>query len=134
MTASITVPQSAQIDVALEHMRHTGVRCALAVDEHRRVVVGMITAYDILGDLPMRHMHATSVPRSEVLVWQLMRRTADWAFLSYDDVEAVTVRTIARLFDDSGMTHLPVMNRDEGGTWRLRGLFSASKVRRLLQL
>jgi len=132
-TASITVSQSAPIDEALEHMRHTGVRCAFAIDDHRRVVVGLVTAYDIMGEKPMRQMQAASMPRSDVLVWHLMTRTSDWTFLSYEDVSRATVAEIARLFEELGLTHLPVMSTDEDGSRRLRGLLSAAKVRRLLR-
>lgn len=132
-TASITISQSAPIDEALDHMRHTGVRCAFAIDESRRSVVGMVTAYDILGEQPMRHMQASNMPRSDVLVWHLMRRTADWTCVHYEDVARSTVLEIERLFEELGVTHLPVMSVDEDGTRRLRGLLSAAKVRRLLR-
>lgn len=133
VTASVTVSQSAPIDEALEHMRHTGVRCAFAIDEGRRSVVGLVTAYDIMGEQPMRHMQAASMPRRDVLVWHLMRRTADWVVLGYDDVARASVVEVARLFDDLGLTHLPVMATAEDGSRRLRGLLSAAKIRRLLQ-
>ena len=130
---SITVSQSAPIDAALEHMRHTGVRCAFAIDEGRRTVVGLVTAFDIMGELPMRQMQAASMARSDVLVWHLMRRTADWTCLRFEDVTGATVIEIARLFEELGLTHLPVMGTDEHGARCLRGLLSASKVRRLLR-
>ena len=38
--ASVTVAETATMDAALEHMKHNGVRCAFAIDESRRVVVG----------------------------------------------------------------------------------------------
>ena len=132
-TASITVSQSAPIDEALEHMRHTGVRCAFAIDESRRSVVGLVTAYDIMGEQPMRQMQAASMPRRDVLVWHLMRRPSDWTVLGYEDVARATVIEIERLFEELGVTHLPVMSTDEDSSRRLRGLLSAAKVRRLLR-
>ena len=41
--ASITVADTDPIDAALEHMKHTGVRCAFAVDAERHLVIGLIT-------------------------------------------------------------------------------------------
>ena len=76
---SVTVSQDATIDEALEHMRHTGVRCAFAIDGSRRVVVGLITAYDISSEKPMRHMQSALTPRSEVLVREIMQPTARMA-------------------------------------------------------
>jgi len=132
VTASVTVVESASIDAALEHMRHTGVRCAFAIDERRRVVVGLVTAYDIQGEQPIRHMQAASMQRRDVLVWHVMRRVADWTFLSIEDLERSTVADVARLFDETGLTHLTVMATDPEGGLRLRGLLSAAKIRRLL--
>ena len=132
LTASITVPEMTPIDDALVHMRHTGVRCALAIDERRRVVVGLITAYDIMGEKPMRHMQAAAMHRHDVLVRHLMQHIPDWQVLCFTDIEHATVADIARLFADSALTHLPVMVADATGMRRIRGLFSASKVRRLL--
>ncbi len=132
VTASITVVEAAGIDAALEHMRHTGVRCAFAIDPSRNVVVGLITAYDILGEQPIRHMQAASMQRRDVLVWHVMHRVADWAFLLLEDLEQATVGNLAALFDASGLTHIPVMTADSNGSRRLRGLLSAAKIRRLL--
>jgi len=131
-TASITVAELAPIDEALEHMKHTGVRCAFAIDERRRVVVGLVTAYDIMGEKPMSHMHSAAMPRSEVLVRHIMQRIAEWKFVRYADLEKATVAEVAALFEDAALTHLPVMASDADGSRRLRGLLSASKVRRLL--
>ena len=59
--ASITISETATIDEALEHMRHTGVRCAFAIAAPMRVVVGLITAYDIVGEKPMQYMLCHSI-------------------------------------------------------------------------
>ncbi|HZT56336.1 MAG TPA: CBS domain-containing protein, partial [Burkholderiaceae bacterium] len=75
--SSVTVSETLSIDAALEHMKHTGVRCAFAVDEAQRLVVGLITAYDIMGEKPMRLMQATSTARSHLLVKDLMTRLPD---------------------------------------------------------
>jgi len=130
--ASVTVRDAARIDDALEHMKHTGVRCAFAIDEQRRVVVGMITAYDIMSERPMRHMQATESPRSEVLVSDIMTPIGEWRVADMELVERATVGDIARLCDASGLTHLPVMELNSAGERRLRGLISAAKIRRLL--
>src|SRR3984957_10067694 len=58
---SVTVSDTATIDEALEHMRHTGVRCAFAIDDQSRMVVGLITAYDIVGEKPMQYMGSAAI-------------------------------------------------------------------------
>jgi CBS domain-containing protein len=130
--ASITVPVTEQIDVALEHMKHTGVRCAFAIDEVLRVVVGMITAYDIMGEKPMRHMRASDVTRDQLLVRDLATRPGDWQVLQLRQLELATVGAVARLFDVTQLTHIAVVEAGERGEPRLRGLLSAARVRRVL--
>lgn len=130
--SSVTVPETISIDAALEHMKHTGVRCAFAVDEAQRQVVGLITAYDILGEKPMRHMRLTSTPRAHVMVKDLMLRLPDWQVAHIRQVEHHTVAAVARLFDEALQTHIVVVEAGEHGAERLRGILSAAKVRRLL--
>jgi len=130
--ASVTVSDSATIDQALEHMKHTGVRCAFAVDDEHHAVSGLITAYDIMGEIPMRHMRAQRVERRNVLVSDIMQRTPDWLVADIRDIETANVGAIAELFDRTSVTHIPVVEHIGGGERRLRGLLSAAKVRRLL--
>jgi CBS domain-containing protein len=130
--SSVTVSETLTIDAALEHMKHTGVRCAFAVDEAQRLVVGLITAYDIMGEKPMRHMQATSTARSQVLVKDLMTRLPDLQVVDVRLIERHNVAAVAKLFDETLLTHIVVTEPDEHGAQRLRGILSASKVRRLL--
>lgn len=127
--SSVTVSDTAAVDLALEHMKHNGVRCAFAVDERRRAVVGLTTAYDILSEKSMQSAHT---PRREVLVRDVMLRIADWRVLTVADLESATVGALLRLVDHSGLTHIPVMEAIDHGKYRLRGLLSAAKIRRLL--
>jgi CBS domain-containing protein len=130
--SSVTVLEMITIDAALEHMKHTGVRCAFAIDEAQRQVVGLITAYDIMGEKPMRHMRLTSTVRSQVLVKDLMLRLTDWHVAHVKQIERHTVAAVARLFDETLLTHIVVVETDDRGVQRLRGILSAAKVRRLL--
>jgi hypothetical protein len=130
--SSVTVPEIITIDAALDHMKHTGVRCAFAIDEGKRQVLGLITAYDILGEKPMRHMRLTSTVRSQVLVKDLMLRLPEWRVVHVKQIEHHTVAAVAQLFDETLLTHIVVVETDDHGLQRLRGILSAAKVRRLL--
>lgn len=130
--ASVTVSETATIDSALEHMKHNGVRCAFAIDQAQRVVVGLITAYDIMSEKPMRHMQSTESPRREVLVRDIMHGLAEWRVADIKDIERATVASVSRLFEQTRLTHIPVMEANERGEQRLRGLLSGAKVKRLL--
>jgi len=129
--ASITVAESAPIDAALEHMKHAGVRCAFATNESERVV-GLITSYDIVGEKPLRHARTVTAQRKDILVRDIMVRIADWKVAYITDLERSTVEDVRRRFDESALTHLPVVEPQQSGQLRLRGLLSAAKVRRLL--
>lgn len=129
---SVTVPLGATIDAALEHMKHTGVRCAFAVDETAGGVVGLITAYDITGDVLMRYMQTALTPRSDVQVRDLMQPIPAWRVADIEAIERATVGQVHRMFEETRLTHVPVVERDEIGRKRLRGLLSAARVRRLL--
>lgn len=129
--ASVTVLDTATIDLALDHMKHTGVRCAFVIDDERRVVVGLITAHDIVSEKPMRYMQAVDSPRREVLVRDIMQPIRDWRVADIRQVEQVTVGYMSEWFDKSALTHLPVMETGVGGP-RLRGLLSAAKIRRVI--
>ncbi len=130
--ASVTVSATAMIDEALEHMKHTGVRSAFAIDDQSRVVVGLVTAYDITGEKPMQYMQTAAIPRREVLVRDIMQRISDLRVADIKQIELATVAAVFDIFTDERLTHVPVMETSEAGEQRLRGLLSAAKIKRLL--
>ena len=131
--ASITVSDTATIDAAMEHMRHTGVRCAFAIDAPMRVVLGLITAYDIVGEKPMQYALCRSMRRCEVLVRDIMLDISCCGVIDIKQIERATVAAVANMFTANRLTHVPVIETRDNGEQRLRGLLSAAKVRRLLR-
>jgi CBS-domain-containing membrane protein len=95
---SVTVVDIASIDDALEHMRHTGVRCAFAIDAQNRVVLGLITAYDISGEKPMQHMLFRAIRRSEVLVRDIMQKISSCRVADIREIERATVGDLSNMF------------------------------------
>ena len=116
---SVTVADTMPIDAALEHMKHTGVRCAFAVDDERLAVIGLITAYDIMSEKPTQASHTK---RQDIVVRDIMQRIADWRVLHVNDLERSTVGSISNLFKETGLTHIPAIETDAKGVVRLRGL------------
>lgn len=129
----VTVAAGASLESALEHMKHTGVRCAFVLDAAGQRVIGMVTAYDIMGDRPMQISQASGVPRAELTVHSLMRALPDCPVLTLGEVTRSTAGDIMRLFEESGLTHIPVVETIDRGQPRLRGIFSASRLRRVLR-
>jgi CBS domain-containing protein len=126
----VSVRRDDTIDAALEHMRHAGVRSAFVLDEPRTRVLGLITAYDIMGEKPLRTAQEARMRRNEVLVRHLMESTLDWSVLRFEDLEHYTVADVQGAFRRSHRTHLPVVEVANGGL-RLRGVFSSAKLLRL---
>jgi len=127
--ASVTVAENATIDSALEHMKHAGVRSAFAIDAERHAVVGLITAYDITSEKPMRLLHT---PRHEVLVRDIMEKISEWRVVDFAALSHASVAAVAHLFEESRRTHIPVMEKSDRGTTTLRGLLSSARVKKLL--
>jgi len=113
-------------------MKHTGVRCAFVINDKRKAVVGMLTAYDILGEKPQQHMHFTRLSHDELQVKDIMQKISDWQVVDIRDIEQSTVGDVLEVFNETGVTHLPVMETTETNVSRLRGLLSFAKVKRLL--
>jgi hypothetical protein len=77
-------------------------------------------------------MRLTSVDHNEVLVKDIMQKLNDWRIADIKDLEQSTVGDLLEVFNATGMSHLPVIERAENNEQRLRGLLSFSKVKRLL--
>jgi len=131
--SSVTVSENSTIDSALDHMKHTGVRCAFVIDGKMSTVVGMITAYDISGEKPLQHMRLASISRADILVKYIMQKLDDWRVANLKDIENATVADVLKVFTDTDVTHIPVMETNSNNEQRLRGLLSFAKVKRLLK-
>lgn len=130
--SSVTIAETASLDEALEHMKHVGVRCAFIVDDKRSAVVGMLTAYDILGEKPQQQMHFSGMTRDDLRVKDIMQILKDWQVTTIEDIESSSVGDVLQVFVKTDVTHLPVVEGTEHNEQRLRGLLSFAKVKRLL--
>lgn len=129
----VTVAGSLQVDEALEVMRHAGVRSAFITDEGKAHILGLITAYDIMGEKPLKFLQTSGGVREEVLVTDIMDRAGDWNVARIDDVNHAFVSEILDTFGKYGGSHLAVVEHEAGKAPRLRGVFSAAKLLRLTE-
>lgn len=132
--APVTVAARTRIDDALLLMKDAGVRSAFVADAGGPVL-GLVTAYDILGDKPMRHLEAMgctlrSCRREDVSVMDVMEPVDRWMVIDLQDLSAYCVGDVVETFRRTGRTHIPVVERTAHGTDRLRGLLSSAEVRR----
>jgi CBS-domain-containing membrane protein len=129
----VTVAATMQVDEALEVMKHAGVRSAFVLDEGGASILGLITAYDIMGEKPIRHLQLTGGAREEVLVADIMDRAGDWHVARLEDVDRSRVSSVLDTFQRVGRTHLAVVEQESGKGPRLRGVFSAARLLKLTE-
>ncbi len=101
----------------------------LFVESAERVVVGVITATDLLGEKPVRFMQERGVRHHEILVSDLMTRASALEAIDLQGVTHAQVGHIVATLKAAGRMHTFVT--DEGGK-RICGLFSASDIARRL--
>lgn len=133
-TPMVTVEADTQIDDALRLMKHAGVRSAIVVDE-RRHLLGLVTAYDILGEKPVRLLQSggRATPphgRAGITVAAVMEPVAQWQVIDISELQRYTVAAVVDTFRRTGRTHIAVVERTASGEDRLRGLLSAAEVAR----
>jgi CBS-domain-containing membrane protein len=136
--SAVSVADDIPIDTALEHLKHAGVRSAIVVDADQRHVLGMITAYDIQGEKPIRHLQAVgcthrTCSRDDVLVRDIMDKVEDWQVVDMKDVERGSIDMVLEAFKAVGRSHLAVVETSDVQGTRLRGLFSAAKIMRIVK-
>ena len=124
-------PLRMPIDAALEAMRTAGVRLLLVLDGDN-AVVGLITAYDILGEAPVRVAAESGTKHADLRVEQLMTPCAEIRALDLRAVEEAQVGNVVETLRRLDQSHVLVVESESGG--RVRGLFSATEVGRRLRV
>jgi|APHig6443717817_1056837.scaffolds.fasta_scaffold69275_2 CBS domain containing-hemolysin-like protein len=135
--SAISVSEDSTIDTALLHMKHTGVRSAFVLDREGQQVLGLVTAYDIQGEKPLRFLQSVGwmergASRGHVLAREIMEPIEQWQVVDIAEVERADVTMILDAFRRCGRTHIAVVERRDDGGEHLRGLFSYAKITRLL--
>ncbi len=124
---AFTVGHLMQIDQVLAHMKIAGVRF-LFVKNLEEALVGYITAYDILGEKPMKYLQSIdcnrdTCTRTDVLVENIMTPIGEWDVLDYSYVVKATVAQLTQIFNDTGKRHLVVVQNHH-----VRGIISATRM------
>jgi CBS domain-containing protein len=127
----LTVPPGVTMEYAYQRMIHNGVRLLLVADDHNRVL-GLITSTDVEDGKPLRVIHERGIRRDEILVSDVMTPSDRLEVIDFDDVLKARVGHVAATLKAVGRAHAMVVDRDEAGDQRVRGLFSATQVSRQL--
>lgn len=125
-----TVGPDGPIDTALERMKADGVRLLLVVDE-RDAIIGLITATDIHGERPVQLTRERRVPRTALIVRDIMTPRAEIQVLNMISVEEARVGHILATLHALERQHVLVVETDAtSGRQVVRGLFSSSRIQK----
>jgi CBS-domain-containing membrane protein len=131
-----TLPHTT-IAEALQHMKLSGARFLFVLDEQGHLV-GSVTSYDIQGERPLRYLNSIgSTPVDgawrDVLVRDIMDRVETWTVLEHVHVARLSLGDVATLMNAGDQRYLVVVEKiAERNAYRVRGLFSATRLQQLL--
>lgn len=129
---AITIGPDKPVDAASERMIRHSVRLLLVIDDQESIL-GLVTATDILGEKPLQFIQKSGGRREDVLVSNIMTPQEKLEVLCMKDVAAAKVGNIIATLKKSGRQHALVVDTDAPGqAQRVRGIFSASQISKLL--
>ena len=123
-----TIRPEAPLAGANQFMITRGVRLLLVVDEHD-LILGVITAADLLGERPLQVAVRRSLRRDELSVADVMTPAAQVEALDLADLERARIGHVVETLRRLGRQHALVL---EGRT--VRGIVSLSQIARQLGL
>ena len=110
-TSPATIRPQAPLEGANHYMLSRGVRLLLVVDEGD-VVLGVLTATDVLGERALRAALELGVPRGELKVSDVMTPARQVEVLGLADVEGARVGHVLATFARAGRQHALVVDID----------------------
>ena len=134
---AVTTAAAASVDEAHQAMIRRGVRALFVVDESG-VVLGIVTANDILGERPIQIAQDRGVRHVDVLVSEIMTPADLMEAMELQDVLQVRVGDIVETLKRSGRQHALVIESASpdttSATRTVRGIFSLTQIARQLGL
>ncbi len=127
----VTVDPMVPIDAARERMIQHHIRLLFVVDAWD-TTLGLVTATDILGERPIQIIQARGVTRRDILVRDIMTPQEKLEVLTMSDVQYAKVGNIVATLKACGRQHALVAEKADGGTQRIRGIFSSTQLARQL--
>jgi len=135
--AAVVTRSFATVHDAHQAMIAHGVRALFVVDE-QSIVLGIITATDILGEKPVQLAQQRGVRHDEILVRDLMTPADLLEAMSFEEVTQACVGDIVATLRRSGRQHALVIESAPAGaassTLFVRGMFSLTQIARQLGL
>jgi CBS domain containing-hemolysin-like protein len=127
LVSAVVIRPTDGIDDALSRMKQRKVRSLLVID-NERIVVGLITANDVLGEKPMRFVESQNVRHEDIRVGDVMTPIHELEAIEIGVVKNAKVGHVVATLQTSGRQHTLVTEPDG----RVRGMFSATQIARQL--
>ncbi len=122
-----TIRPQAPLAGANQFMITRGVRLLLVVDEHE-IVLGVLTANDLLGERSMLAATGRGVRRDELTVADVMTPAERVEVIELAEVERARVGHVLETLRGAGRQHALVVDAES----MVRGIFSISQIARQL--
>jgi CBS-domain-containing membrane protein len=119
------------MEVANTYMMQRGVRSLLVLNQEN-ILVGIITATDILGEKPLRFIQERRVRHNEILVSDIMTPLDQLEAVSIRDVEHARVGDVIASLLDTGRQHAWVIENGADGKPAVCGIFSLTQIEKQL--
>jgi CBS domain-containing protein len=136
-TSPATIRPQAPIEGANQFMISRGVRLLLVVDE-RDMVLGAVSATDVLGERSVRVAMERGIKRAELTVGDIMTPARQVEVLALNDVESARVGHVLETLSKAGRQHALVVDFEVVASKSLidapvrrtmvRGIFSISQL------
>jgi CBS-domain-containing membrane protein len=130
VTAAVAWP-GMTVHEANRYMIQRGVRMLLVLDE-QELLIGIVTATDILGEKPVTLAREQGVRHSDVLVVDVMTPVNRLDAFELHTVEGARVGQVVESLQRTRRHHALVTQQINGGGTEIRGLFSLSQIARQL--
>jgi len=129
-SGAVTASPGTAVDEAHAAMITRKVRALFVIDE-TRLVLGMLTATDILGERPIKCAQQRGIHHHEVLVRDIMTPADSLELLELNEVQRARVGDIVETLKGVLRQHALVLETDQQARW-LRGIFSLTQIARQL--
>lgn len=130
ISAAVIDPDAA-METANTYMMQRGIRSLLVLNQDK-LLAGIITATDILGEKPLRFIQERRVRHSEILVSDIMTPLDRLEAILLQDVQRARVGDVIASLRDSGRQHTLVIEDDASSNPAVCGIFSLTQIEKQL--
>ena len=124
-----TIDALDSIDFANSKMIACGIRLLFVVNTNKKLA-GLITATDLMGEKPIRHLQQHGGARSDILVQDVMTASSSLKTLKLTDVKKSRVGDIVETMKAFGRQHILIA--EESTNEVICGIFSTTQISRQL--